>query len=88
MPFKPGETGNPEGRPVGRGNRLTLKAKYYAEKFLDEIKRQGIAEIAATGKMSDYVNIIRAVLPKDMNVKHSGQIELKKANFIIDGKSV
>lgn len=64
-----------KGRPFGSENRLTRKAKYYAEKFLDEIKRQGISEIATTGKMSDYINVIKAILPKDMNINHSGQIK-------------
>jgi hypothetical protein len=78
MTFKPGIVTNPNGRPVGSENRLTRKAKYYAEKFLDEIKRAGISEIAATGKMSDYITLIRTVLPKDHNVKHSGEVTEKK----------
>ena len=86
MPFKNGESGNPNGRPVGRENKLTRKAKYYAEKFLDEIKRQGISEIAATGRMADYINIIKTVLPKDFNVKHSGSIDIPPTQINIDGK--
>lgn len=68
MTFKPGESGNPNGRPPGAENRLTRKAKYYAERFLDEIKAQGVSEIAKSGKMSDYVNIIKAILPKNFEL--------------------
>ena len=60
--FKDGHKSN-GGRPVGSENRLTRKAKYYAEKFLDEIKAQGIDEITKTGKMSDYVSLLKAILP-------------------------
>jgi hypothetical protein len=63
MTFVPGESGNPEGRPVGSENKLTRKAKYYAEKFLDEIERQGIEEITRTGKMSDYITLLKSILP-------------------------
>jgi hypothetical protein len=76
MPFEPGNNANPNGRPVGSENRLTRKAKHYAEKFLDEIKKAGISEVAATGKMSDYVSLIRAVLPKDHNHKVSGNVDV------------
>ena len=86
MTFKPGESGNPNGRPEGAENKLTKKAKYYAEKFLDEIDKQGISQIAATGKMTDFINIIKALLPKDMNVNLSGQVDVPPSNIIIDGK--
>ena len=75
MPFKPGESGNPAGKPRGAENRLTRKAKYYAEKLIDEMKSIGVAEIAKTGKMSDYVNLLKTLLPKDFNI--SGNLTVK-----------
>ena len=85
MPFKDGNKyGN--GRPKGSENRLTRKAKYYAEKLMDEMKAIGIEEIAKSGRMSDYVALLKTLLPKDINMNHSGSIDIPPAQIVIDGK--
>lgn len=86
MPFKNGESGNPSGRPVGSENKLTRRAKYYANKLFDEFEKIGIDKMAETGDIKDLINLISKFIPKDMNIKHSGQIEIPPIQINIDGK--
>jgi preprotein translocase subunit Sec63 len=63
MTFKPGESGNPNGRPPGSENKLTRRAKYLAEKLFDEFEAQGIDNIAKTGDVKDLINLLSKFLP-------------------------
>jgi hypothetical protein len=80
MPFEDGNT-HGKGRPPGSENKLTRKAKYYAEKFLDEIEKQGVTEIARTGKMSDYIALLKSILPskveQETTVTHTQPIKIE-----------
>ncbi len=67
VPFKPGQSGNPAGRPKGSRNKLT-------EDFLGDVleawKTSGktaIAEMIAD-KPGDFVKMVAGLIPKDVNL--------------------
>ena len=80
--FKPGQSGNPKGRPPGSKNKL-------GEKFLkalhDDFKKHGIASIEKmrAEDPGSYIKVIAALTPKqvDSNVNHNASndfVELMK----------
>ena len=69
MSFKPGESGNPKGRPIGSENKLTKKAKYYAEKIFEEFDKIGIDNLTQKGDIKDLLTLIRACLPKEVKAE-------------------
>ena len=70
--FKPGESGNPAGRPKGSRNRLS-------ETFLGALAVDfdqhgiGVIERVRMERPHDYLRIVVAALPKDMNMSLSTQ---------------
>jgi hypothetical protein len=74
-PFKPGETGNPGGKPAGARNRLTARflndlAAHYEEHGVDAIDRLCADDPAG------YVKVVAALCPKEIEMKSPLQ-ELK-----------
>lgn len=74
-PWKPGESGNPDGRAKGSKNDLTeafLKAlNDDFNKAAESGKKQG-AEVIEKVRADDpatYLKIVAALVPKDMNVR-------------------
>ena len=63
--------GNP-GRPMGTENKLTARAKHYANKLFDEFERMGIDKMAQTGDVKDLINLISKFVPKE--IKSEGTI--------------
>ena len=66
-PWKPGQSGNPAGRPKGSRNRL-------GEEFIQDLyqhwKENGIEVLhrAAKEKPADYLKVVASILPKDIKV--------------------
>lgn len=85
--FKPGQSGNPAGRPKGARSKL-------AEDFLKDIhndwKESGLVTLQQlrAEKPDVYVKVIADLLPKleekteTLNVNHSGTIEHRSASEI------
>jgi hypothetical protein len=85
--FKPGQSGNPAGRPKGARSKL-------AEDFLKDLhedwKESGLVTLQAlrAEKPDVYVKVIADLLPKleekteNVNVTHSGTIEHRSASEI------
>jgi Family of unknown function (DUF5681) len=66
--WRPGESGNPAGRPRGSRNKLS---EDFVAALYDDFRDHGSAAIAAcrAEKPDVYVRVIAGLLPKDMNIK-------------------
>ena len=75
LKFKPGQSGNPTGRP--KGSRVKLGETFLADLMADW-DTHGAESIAAMREKSpgDYVKVVAATLPKELNVKVSELDEL------------
>lgn len=73
--FKPGQSGNPAGRP--KGARVKLGEQFLAD-LLSDWGDNGVAAIKSMREKhpGDYVKVVAATLPKELNVKVSELDEL------------
>lgn len=73
--FKPGQSGNPAGRP--KGARVRLGEQFLGD-LLEDWDANGIQAIKDMRDKSpgDYVKVVAATLPKELNVKVSELDEL------------
>jgi hypothetical protein len=71
--FKPGQSGNPSGRPIGSRNKLD---ELFVEALFKDFKEGGVNAIRAcrTEKPDVYLNVIAKVLPKQVDVKADSSI--------------
>mgnify|MGYP003373732425 CR=1 FL=1 len=72
-PYQPGQSGNPNGRPMGSRQKLT-------EKFIDDLANhyqlegaKAILRVADENPVA-YLQIICRLLPKDINLSVSGDM--------------
>ena len=86
-PFKPGQSGNPAGRPKGSRNAL---AEDFLRDVLEDWQANGISALAAVraDKPDVYLKVIADLLPKieekteTLNVNHSGTVEHRSVSEI------
>ena len=66
-PFKPGQSGNPKGRPKGARNRLGTQ---FLEALEADFNRFGPQAIALTRerKPDVYIRVVAGLLPKEANI--------------------
>lgn len=70
IPFKPGQTGNPGGKPVNARNALKNKfLKSLAEDF-DQNGERAIQRLREES-VADYIRAIVALMPKELEVSRS-----------------
>jgi len=66
--FKPGESGNPKGRPIGSKNKLSYD---FVDALRKDFKKHGAKAINALQKESpgEYLRVIASILPKDISIE-------------------
>jgi hypothetical protein len=73
IPFKPGQSGNPAGRPKGARNKL---GEAFVEALHDDFSEHGVAAIQtmrATDPAS-YVRVIAGLLPKELKIETTSDL--------------
>lgn len=75
LQFKPGQTGNPSGRPKGSRNKL---GEAFVADMLANWEEHGpeTIEQVRTEKPDQYLKVVASILPKELNVKVSELDEL------------
>lgn len=65
--FKPGQSGNPAGRPKGARSKL---GEAFIEAMHEDFQQHGVAAIQAVraDKPDQYLKVIASILPKELNV--------------------
>lgn len=67
MPFKPGQSGNPAGRPLGSKHKIS-------EKFIETLTADfeahgvGVIEKVRSERPDSYLKIVADLVPKDFNI--------------------
>jgi hypothetical protein len=68
LPFKPGESGNPKGRPIGARNRL---GSAFLEALDADFAEHGVRVIEKVRqeRPHEYLKVVAGLLPKEMIIK-------------------
>ena len=67
VPFKPGQSGNPKGRPKGARNRLGTQFLEALEADFNQFGIQAIA-LVREKKPEVYMRVVADLLPKEANI--------------------
>src|ERR1700687_80421 len=67
VPFKPGQSGNPKGRPKGSRNRLGTQFLEALEADFNQFGSQAIA-LVRERKPEVYMRVVADLLPKEANI--------------------
>lgn len=78
--WKPGQSGNPKGRPKGSRNKLS---EAFLSDAMDAWTENGKAALKemATDKPADFAKMIAGLVPKEMDVDVSGGLTIVRRNF-------
>ena len=81
--FKPGQSGNPAGRKKGSRNKIT---KQYLDALAADFKEYGEAVIKLLRESHPdvYVRLVAQLLPRNFDVKHSGDVTVQMVDYSDD----
>ena len=84
-PFRPGQSGNPKGRPRGARNRLGTQFLEALETDFNQFGPQAIA-LVREKKPEVYMRVVADLLPKEANINvEAGEAFVKLWGKISDG---
>ena len=84
-PFKPGQSGNPKGRPKGARNRLGTQFLEALEADFNQFGPQAIA-LVREKKPEVYIKVVADLLPKEANINvEAGEAFVELWKKISDG---
>jgi hypothetical protein len=84
-PFKPGQSGNPKGRPKGARNRLGTQFLEALEADFNKFGPQAIA-LVREKKPEAYIKVVADLLPKEANINvEAGEAFVQLWKKISDG---
>ncbi len=80
--FKAGNSGGP-GRQKGARNKIT---KAYLDAVAKSFAKNGpeVLEIIKEKRPDVYMKLVAALVPKDLDVKHSGDLAIQVVNYTDD----
>lgn len=81
-PWKPGQSGNPAGRPKSARNKLS---EAFIEALTADFAQHGIATIerVRAEKPEQYLKVVAGLLPKDLNVRVTDDLEAMTDDEVI-----
>ena len=84
-PFKPGQSGNPKGRPKGARNRLGTQFLEALEADFNKHGAEAIEQVRQK-KPEVYIKVVADLLPKEANINvEAGEAFVKLWGRISDG---
>lgn len=86
IPFKPGQSGNPAGRPKGARHKLGTAFIEAMHKDFDEYGI-GVIEVVRLEKPDQYLKVIASILPKEFDLGDKTADALTELLLAIDGRS-
>jgi hypothetical protein len=81
LKFKPGQSGNPSGRPKGARSKL---GEAFLEAMHNDFAQHGVEAIVKvrSEKPDQYLKVIASILPKDLNVNINNMDDLTDDQLI------
>ena len=78
IPFKPGQSGNPAGRPKGARSKL---GEDFLKALQQDFEQNGAAVIAEVRekKPDQYLKVIASILPKEIDIGENTMSALKQS---------
>lgn len=86
LKFKPGQSGNPAGRPKGTRHKL---GQAFLESMLTDFEKHGDAVIAQVReeKPDQYLKVVASILPKEIEAGEETLNALSEILTRIDGRT-